>query len=79
MGGSYTVWNASGPDKTCNSCHEINPSYDTWAASAHRDVKCEFCHGTAMILPWNSHEQRNAQSDRKVRHVILALQNNCKI
>ena len=54
MYGGYKKWNASNPEKTCNSCHEISPSYNTWAASAHRGIKCDNCHGTALSNGWHS-------------------------
>ena len=48
LGGSYTYWNKANPEKTCASCHEINPSHDTWAKSAHSEISCFKCHGTAL-------------------------------
>ncbi len=44
--GAY--WHLSSPDRTCNSCHEINAATDLWAQSAHRDAACTDCHGTAI-------------------------------
>ena len=44
----YTRWNAASPTKTCASCHEISHSVDYWAGSAHRDIACKECHGTAL-------------------------------
>jgi len=46
--GSYAYWIVANPEKTCASCHEINPSHQTWTASAHRDILCIKCHGTAF-------------------------------
>ena len=46
--GYYSYWTALPPDRTCMSCHEIEPSYDMWASSAHRNVNCIECHGTAL-------------------------------
>ena len=46
--GSYAQWNSANPDKTCASCHEISPSVNEWHNSAHRNVRCTECHGTAM-------------------------------
>lgn len=48
FGGFYTYWSVSSPDKTCVNCHEINPSFHTWGSSAHRDISCFKCHGTAL-------------------------------
>lgn len=46
--GSYITWNSANPAKTCASCHEIGPSVNEWQHSAHRDVRCTECHGTAL-------------------------------
>jgi hypothetical protein len=45
---SYSSWNAAAPAKTCASCHEITHSFDLWAQSAHRNIACKECHGTAL-------------------------------
>lgn len=52
--GGYVWWNSADPEKTCNSCHEINPSYSSWASSAHREISCNDCHGTALSNGWHS-------------------------
>ncbi|MBN1413581.1 MAG: hypothetical protein JW973_00660 [Bacteroidales bacterium] len=44
----FVIWNTTDPLKTCASCHEIRNSYETWAISAHREVDCKTCHGTAL-------------------------------
>lgn len=44
----YSSWNAANPERTCGSCHEINPLVNEWQHSAHREVKCTECHGTAL-------------------------------
>jgi hypothetical protein len=46
--GGYAGWNAADPQNTCAGCHEINPSFHTWQASAHRNISCTECHGTAL-------------------------------
>ncbi|MDT3703247.1 MAG: NapC/NirT family cytochrome c [Thermincola sp.] len=28
----------------CNSCHIMNPSYNAWASSGHKDIHCYNCH-----------------------------------
>ena len=50
----YAGWNAASPERTCSSCHEISPSVDIWQESAHRDVSCVDCHGTAMSNGFHS-------------------------
>ena len=44
----YAGWNAVDPERSCASCHEIVPSLEIWQQSAHREVGCADCHGTAL-------------------------------
>ena len=44
----YTGWTTANPERTCASCHEIVPALEIWQESAHRDVTCSDCHGTAL-------------------------------
>jgi len=44
----YTVWNRLDPAHTCAQCHEIAPSHASWLNSAHAEVRCTDCHGTAI-------------------------------
>jgi nitrate/TMAO reductase-like tetraheme cytochrome c subunit len=46
--GGYSQWNSANPEKTCASCHEISPSVGEWQLSAHREIGCTECHGTAI-------------------------------
>lgn len=45
---AYSGWNAAHPRKSCASCHEISPAVETQLASAHRNISCSECHGTAL-------------------------------
>lgn len=33
---------------TCAQCHEVTPACRLWKSSAHSDVRCIDCHGTAL-------------------------------
>jgi hypothetical protein len=57
---SYSRWNAASPSKTCASCHEISHSVDIWTASAHRDIACKDCHGTALSEGIHSLKEKGA-------------------
>jgi hypothetical protein len=50
----YIYWSVAPPTRTCNTCHEINNSYDTWLLSAHRNISCSECHGTALSNGFHS-------------------------
>jgi len=58
LGGSYTWWNTANPDKTCARCHEIHPSHQSWAGSAHSNISCFKCHGTALENGWHSFSEK---------------------
>jgi hypothetical protein len=49
VGAGY-VWMARGAEsgRYCVNCHEISPSHETWSSSAHRNMSCTGCHGTAL-------------------------------
>jgi hypothetical protein len=48
VAGSYITWNRLEPDHTCAQCHEVAPSHARWKTSAHADLHCIECHGSAM-------------------------------
>ncbi len=48
LGAGYAGWTTARPERTCASCHEIVPSLEIWQQSAHREVGCADCHGTAL-------------------------------
>lgn len=56
----YSAWNAANPEKTCASCHEINPSHETWQMSSHREISCLDCHGTAMSNGFHSLKEKSS-------------------
>lgn len=39
----------------CTTCHEIQASYDRWSQSAHRDMACKECHGSAFTANLEAH------------------------
>ena len=55
---SYTLWNMLDPKHTCVSCHEIAPSHARWKTSAHADVRCIECHGTALSAGYHSLKEK---------------------
>lgn len=54
----YAGWNAANPERTCASCHEIVPSLEIWQQSAHREVTCGDCHGTALANGFHSLKEK---------------------
>jgi hypothetical protein len=55
----YAGWNAADPQRTCASCHEIVPSFEEWQLSAHREVGCAGCHGTALGNGFHSLKEKS--------------------
>jgi hypothetical protein len=39
----------------CARCHEIRPMVDAWAASSHRGVSCQDCHGSSFSADLRMH------------------------
>ena len=54
----YTTWNTLDPVHTCAQCHEIASSHATWLTSAHADVRCFECHGTALSNGFHSLKEK---------------------
>jgi hypothetical protein len=54
----YIYWHAASPERTCASCHEIEGSVDMFAQSAHRNLKCSECHGTALSNGFHSIKEK---------------------
>jgi len=87
--GGYSSWNSSNPQKTCASCHEISPSVNEWQHSAHRDVRCTECHGTAVSNGFHSLKEKvdmvfthlgkvkNHEEIRMTEEQVLAISDKC--
>jgi hypothetical protein len=39
----------------CTRCHQIQAPHDRWAQSAHRDMDCRECHGSALTTDLDQH------------------------
>jgi len=51
-----TSWYYGGDGGTgCARCHEIRPMVDSWAASTHRTVACQECHGRSFSADLRMH------------------------
>ncbi len=50
-----TFYFESGGGRRCASCHEMQPFYDPWRSSSHRQIGCEKCHGSALTLDASFH------------------------
>lgn len=50
----YMTWNQLDPQYTCALCHEVSPSHARWTISAHGEVRCIDCHGTALSNGYHS-------------------------
>jgi hypothetical protein len=59
LSGGYTYWNSASADKTCSNCHEIRNSVSSFHTSAHREVSCFECHGTALENGFHSLKEKS--------------------
>ena len=55
---AYKSWNTADPANTCARCHEIAPSHAKWLKSAHAEVSCIECHGTALSCGFRSLKEK---------------------
>ena len=55
---AYGLWNTADPVYTCARCHEIVPSYNSWTNSAHAEVSCSECHGSALSYGYRSFKEK---------------------
>jgi hypothetical protein len=67
----YTYWNAASPERTCASCHEIGKSVNMFAQSAHRELKCQECHGTALSNGLHSLKEKGLMVVHHVRNKFI--------
>lgn len=44
VGGSYGAYGYWASPTFCHSCHIMDPYYDSWQISSHKDVACVACH-----------------------------------
>ena len=44
VGASFITAEAFSSNGACNSCHEMNPYYDSWSVSVHKGADCVQCH-----------------------------------
>jgi len=49
-GGTYVAMEVTTRPKFCRSCHIMEPYYDSWAASSHKNVACVECHYEPGLL-----------------------------
>ena len=87
--GGYSYWNSANPEKTCANCHEISPMVGQWQNSAHREIRCFECHGTALSNGFHSlkekanmvftHVGRNPEREnvRMTEKQVLELSDRC--
>jgi hypothetical protein len=84
----YGYWNSASPSKTCASCHEIESSVNLLYKSAHRELACKECHGTALSNGFHSlkekgmmvvhHAANKAVEDiRLTEEQLLGVMDNC--
>lgn len=89
FGSFYTYWNTASPDKTCSSCHEIGKSVNSQAQSAHRNLHCKECHGTALSNGLHSIKEKGMMVVNHIRYKqveniklneeqLLDVMNNCQ-
>ena len=87
-GSFYTYWNSASPERTCASCHEIGKSVNMFAQSAHREMSCKECHGTALSNGFHSLKEKGMMVVNHIKtesvedislneNQLLAVMDNC--
>ncbi len=76
-GGGY-LWMMRGAadGRYCVNCHEIAASREAWSSSAHRNMACTSCHGTAFSEGWHSLKEKSAMA---LRHYSRRPQENIQM
>jgi len=67
----YTSWNNANPKNTCARCHEVSTSHEKWIKSAHAEVSCKECHGTALSNGFRSFNEKTGMLFSHIRKDIL--------
>jgi hypothetical protein len=71
FGSFYSYWNSASPEKTCASCHEIGKSVNMFAQSAHKELGCQECHGTALSNGFHSLKEKGMMIVHHVKNEII--------
>ncbi|MDP2210903.1 MAG: NapC/NirT family cytochrome c [Candidatus Aquicultor sp.] len=53
---SYGALQYTGSPGFCNSCHEMNPAFDSWKTSVHSEVTCYSCHMPPGVINYATHK-----------------------
>lgn len=62
-----SIYYSAAGGKACIRCHEIQPAYDRWMDSTHRNVECRECHGSIYSTDAGFHLNNVRQLWRHVR------------
>ena len=85
----YAYWNSAPAEQTCAVCHEISNSVHVLANSAHRELLCKECHGTALSNGVHSIKEKSMMFVNHIRGIntdniimgesqILEVMNTCR-
>jgi hypothetical protein len=73
----------------CTTCHEMQPLYDAWHSSSHRNIACGKCHGDAFTVDVSFHMNNAHRAYSHVRgdlpeqigfpnKYVLAIDQQCR-
>ncbi|MCK9506969.1 MAG: cytochrome c3 family protein [Pigmentiphaga sp.] len=84
----FNYWYTAPPENTCALCHEAREHVYSFQHSAHRELNCTECHGTAFTHGVNSlvdkagmiwlHFFNNIEDPQMTEMQRLEIMNNCK-